>query len=350
MSHILDRYKAGINLGGWISQCRDMTPEHIAGFITEADIEQIASWGMDHVRLPIDYPVLEADDSPFEYLESGFAVIDTLIEWCKTYKLNVILDLHKAPGYAFSDNIISDQSEIKLFTDSTMQKRFVSLWEAFTRRYKNEGDNVVFELLNEVTNPHGESWNRVARKAIEAIRAIDPNRCIILGGPYFNSASGLALLELWEDEHILYTFHFYDPFVFTHQRARWMKFKDTGIHQPYPGKVEGVEILEKQYPEQAKAYSGKDITLNKELLRIYLTPALEFMKCTGKRLYCGEYGAIDNADMDSRVNWLNDMAELFAEYGIGRAYWTYKGMSFSAIDRETGEAVSAELIKAVVKN
>jgi len=345
--HIFDNYRAGINLGGWISQCK-YEPEHIAGFITEDDIKQIASWGVDHVRLPFDYPVLESDENPFEYIESGFAVIDRLIEWCKEYKLNVILDMHKAPGYNFSENVLSDQKEIKLFTDATMQKRFISLWEAFTRRYKSEGDNVIFELLNEITNPHGESWNKVARMAIEAIQAIDPNRYIILGGPYFNAAHGLKTLELWEDEHILYTFHFYEPMVFTHQRARWMKFKETGIHQPYPGEIKGWDILKKKYHEALNPHSGENEILNKDFLLRKLAPALEFAKQTGKRLYCGEYGVIDNADMDSQVNWLKDIAELFNEHNIGRAYWTYKKMDFSAID-EAGKPVSEDLIKAIVQ-
>ncbi len=56
---------------------------------------------MDHVRLPIDYMVLEDDDKPFEYKEEGFSYIDQCISWCEKYKLNIILDLHRAPGYAF---------------------------------------------------------------------------------------------------------------------------------------------------------------------------------------------------------------------------------------------------------
>jgi aryl-phospho-beta-D-glucosidase BglC (GH1 family) len=319
-AHILDRYKAGINLGGWISQCK-YQPEHIASFISEADISRIASWGMDHVRLPVDYPVIE--DSPFECHGAGFAVIDKLIGWCNKYKLNVVLDMHKAPGYSFADNNLGDQGEVKLFTDSEIQKRYIFLWEAFARRYTGERENVAFEILNEITNPHGESWNRLARKAIEAIQAIDPHRYIVLGGPYFNSVTGLDTLEIWDDEHILYTFHYYLPFEFTHQRASWTRLKDSGIHLSYP-----------------------DPAFNKEYLREQLVPALDFMKKTGKRLYCGEYGVIELADMDSRVNWLRDISELFAEYQIGRAYWTYKGMDFSSVD-ENGSPVSRELIEAI---
>jgi hypothetical protein len=256
----------------------------------------------------------------------------------------VVLDMHKAPGYAFSDHNLCDQAEIKLFSDSETQRRYISLWETFTRRYIHERDNVIFELLNEITNPHGESWNRVARKTIEAIQRIDPDRYIILGGPYFNSVNGLDSLEIWEDEHILYTFHYYIPFQFTHQRARWTHLKDTGIHQPYPGPIEGVDILTST--PQTGDYAERGAIFNKDYLLENLKPATDFMKRTGKRLYCGEYGAIELADMGSRENWLRDISELFDEHQIGRAYWTYKGMDFSSIG-EKGNPVSEALIRAI---
>ena len=62
--------KRGINLGGWMSQC-DYSRERLDGFIREDDIEKIASWGMDHIRLPIDYNVIQNDDGSMK--EEGLA-------------------------------------------------------------------------------------------------------------------------------------------------------------------------------------------------------------------------------------------------------------------------------------
>lgn len=52
-------FQAGVNLGGWISQYHRLDPAHFDRFILKPDVQRIASWGMDHVRLPVDYPVLE---------------------------------------------------------------------------------------------------------------------------------------------------------------------------------------------------------------------------------------------------------------------------------------------------
>ena len=51
-------YYRGVNLGGWLSQC-DYSDEKLDNFIKEQDFDKIASWGLDHVRIPIDYNVLE---------------------------------------------------------------------------------------------------------------------------------------------------------------------------------------------------------------------------------------------------------------------------------------------------
>jgi aryl-phospho-beta-D-glucosidase BglC (GH1 family) len=96
---------------------------------------------MDHVRLPIDYMVLEEDSNPFLYKEEGFAYIDNCIRWCINNNLNIILDLHKTAGYAFDS--LGDNS---LFENEQLKERFVSLWRAFALRYQGYGENMVFEL------------------------------------------------------------------------------------------------------------------------------------------------------------------------------------------------------------
>ena len=76
-------FQVGVNLGGWISQYPAFDTPHFDTFIAEADIRQIAGWGMDHVRLPVDYPLLEDDDQPGVYKDSGFEYIESCLEWCR---------------------------------------------------------------------------------------------------------------------------------------------------------------------------------------------------------------------------------------------------------------------------
>ena len=91
-------YTHGVNLGGWLSQC-DHTKERYDTFITEADFETIREWGLDHVRVPVDYDLVE--DADGNYKEEGFGYIRKAIEWSRKNGLNMILDLHKTYGYSF---------------------------------------------------------------------------------------------------------------------------------------------------------------------------------------------------------------------------------------------------------
>ena len=75
----------GVNLGGWYSQCNH-TEERYDNFIKKEDFSTIKSWGLDHVRLPVDYNLIQEADGTFK--ESGFKRIQTAIDWCKQNKLN----------------------------------------------------------------------------------------------------------------------------------------------------------------------------------------------------------------------------------------------------------------------
>jgi hypothetical protein len=131
----------------------------------------------------------------------------------------------------------------------------------------------------------------------------------------------------------------------THQRAYWTLLKDTGIQQPYPGKVEGFEKLKpifgaKEHFPPIEENTFFDIAYLEERMK----PAIEFAQKYNKELYCGEYGAIDKADLQSRMNYTRDTNTLFEKYKFGRALWSYKRMDFPSIT-ENNEPISPELPK-----
>lgn len=323
-------YKAGVNLGGWISQYREAKKEHFDSFITEADIAKIAGWGMDHVRLPIDYMVLEDDNKPFEYKEDGFSYVDLCVSWCDKYNLNIILDIHRAPGYAFHS-----LSENSLFEDEQMQQRYISLWQEFAKRYLSYGSNMVFELLNEIVEPNSDRWNILSKKAVKGIREIDKDRMIIIGGNHYNSVNTLHELDVIEDKNLVYTFHFYEPHIFTHQKASWEPLlKDLEFEIIYPSNEDMYEAYCSKDGEFTNKYKYDKI-VDKEYIRRFIQPALDFAKERNVNLYCGEYGVIEHAPMESNLRWHEDLSELLIEYGIGRAVWSYKLMSFPMVDRDS---------------
>ena len=74
----------GVDLGGWFSQC-DYSENRMDHFITEKDFSIIADWGLDHVRLPVDYNVMEDDDGTWK--ADGFRRIEKAIKFCAGKRL-----------------------------------------------------------------------------------------------------------------------------------------------------------------------------------------------------------------------------------------------------------------------
>ena len=332
MNPFTKMYRKGINLGGWLSQYghnKNIGDPHFHTFITIKDIAHIANIGFDHIRLPVDYMIFESDDDPGVYNENGLQHIDLCLEWCAQYNLNLILDLHYAPGFSFNAHETNC-----LFSDSNMQKRFIDIWRYFTKRYLHEGKNVSFELLNEVVEPTPGSWNTLAKRTVEQIRKMDKNRTIIIGSNDYNCVTDLKDLSIIQnDDNIVYNFHFYEPMIFTHQGASWSKIPTAyGIPTSYPSIFPGIAAFLDKHPEFTYCKQYIDRYIDIEHLRHHLQPAVDFIKETGKTLYCGEYGVIQNADPKSRSHWLKDCNQLLDEYGIGRAVWTYKAMHFGLMD------------------
>lgn len=336
-------FHSGVNLGGWLSQYPAYDYSHFDTFITPLDIRRIADWGCDHVRLPVDYPVLEADGQAGKINEHGLAYVVAALEECRANDLNVILDLHKAPGYSFDE-----LQSAALFDQPALQTRFLDLWQEVAWRLEGTQGFVAFELLNEVNLPDGEPWNCLAHQAVERIRSVDPDRLLVVGGNHYNAPDELEALVVPDDERILYTFHFYTPLVVTHQFAPWQPaMLAYGQKVDYPGHAEGLDDLIARHPDfapEVQPLVGKRFDRN--FLRKAVGPALEFARRKKQVVYCGEYGVIDRAPMETRLHWTSDLVSILREHGIGRAAWSYKAMDFGLVD-ELGKVVNEDLVRLI---
>lgn len=343
----MQHFNNGVNLGGWLSQFNRYDHGHFRSFITEPDVQQIASWGMDHVRLPVDYPVLESDEAPGSYREDGFQYIDACITWCKKYDLGLIIDLHRAPGYSFTNTLKDETRRLNtLFTEEAQQQRFIQLWQAIARRYQNAGIPLILELLNEIVLPESAPWNALAHKTVTALREVT-QLPIMIGGNNYNSAGELANLALHNDPLVYYTFHFYEPLLFTHQKAHWTSVAaEYDQTLDYPGAFTGLTAFLEKAPHWKSEHGWyAHRPLNRDLLMEFMRPALDFA-ATGRALYCGEFGVIDAAPVESRRNWLKDLIDILRQHQIGRSVWSYKQMNFGLVDAN-GQVVDPEVVQIV---
>lgn len=303
----------GIDLGGWFSQC-DYSRDRLDHFITPADLDVIAGWGLDHVRIPVDYNVLE--DAEGNRSAEGYDRIARVLDQCRQRGLRVVLDLHKTAGFSFD----SGEKEEGFFSSPAYQERFYTLWERLAESFADP-DRVAFELLNEITDrTFITSWNRIAAECIARIRRVAPRSLILVGSYWNNSADAVPELDKPADDRVIYNFHCYDPLAFTHQGAFWVPELDQAARPSF-------------------AESG----ITEELFEQKFAPAIAAAEERGTCLYCGEYGVIEHATPEDTVRWFRTIHAVFERHQIARSAWTYRQMNFGLSDPRL-DAVRSELI------
>jgi len=179
---------------------------------------------MNVVRFYLSYQTFEDDAQPFRYKDTGWAWLDQNVDWAKQHNVRLILNLHDpAGGY---------QSLGKggaLWGDERNQKRFIELWRAIAERYRAEPIIAGFDLLNEpIPTSNIEQWKSLAERTIEEIRQVDQHHMVFIervnavGGDW--SENEQRNFFKVSDPNVVYEFHFYKPFHFTHQGADWASF------------------------------------------------------------------------------------------------------------------------------
>lgn len=328
----------GVNLGGWLSQCNH-TKERYDTFIVEKDIEVIKSWGADHIRVPVDYDLVETAEG--EYKEEGFGYIQKAIDWARANGLNMVLDLHKTFGYSFD----SGENESGFFDNEKYQERFYKLWEEFAKRFGKYEDMLAFELLNEVTKKeYCDSWNRISTECIKRVRKYAGTIKILVGGYYNNSIEALKDLEKPYDENIVYNFHCYEPLIFTHQGAYWIKEMDKSFRMPFDSTYgDYIKYNNANLEHSTGDMSGFDPAnrIGIEYFERYVEEAVRVANERNVALYCGEYGVINLASSEDALKWYECICSCFNKYNIARAAWSYKEMDFGLSDDHMKDVLPA---------
>lgn len=331
--------RKGTNIAHWLSQS-EARGEKRAAFFTKSDIQKIVTLGFDHIRLPIDEEQLWDENGNRH--KAAFQLLKNGIDWCQESGLRVIVDLHILRSHHFNAAVKP------LWTDAKEQEKFFDLWRDLSKTLKEYPNNLVaYELMNEAVAEDHESWNRLLVNAFRAIREIEPERTIVIGSNRWQSTETFDALKVPEnDPNILLSFHFYEPFLLTHYKAKWTFLKAYNGPVHYPGVILSKSEYEK-LPNDIKPEVEEyvDVEFNKALLLKKWRKPIQKAKEMGLPLYCGEFGIIANAPKTDTLNWYKDMIALFEETGIGFANWNYKSDNFGLLNNDNTE--NTDLIKIV---
>ena len=249
-------------------------------YITEADIRFIASTGANTIRLPFNYKLFTDEDymGLTNNRGEGFRWIDKVVEWCRKAGLYLILDMHDCPGSQTGDNIDDGFGYPWLFESEKSQLLFCDIWQQIARRYRNETVILGYELMNEPIAHYfknKEELNQrlepLYKRALKAIRSVDRNHVVLLGGARWNS--DFFMFSDWTfDNNIMYTCH--------------------------------------RYGGEATAKAINDY--------------ISFRDKTGLPMYMGEIGHNTN-------QWQSDFVKVMKDNNIGYTFWPYKKLDGSCM-------------------
>ncbi|MDN3581496.1 glycoside hydrolase family 5 protein [Mucilaginibacter flavus] len=298
----------------WLEQTWNKAPLG-QGAIKDADFKLLKKLGYKSLRLPIAFAYFENGQIPTAQL---FIYIDKVVKQSRKYGFKLVLDLHN--GNLNDTNYTAQTAKI------------INIWLNITKRYASvSADDLLFELYNEPPHMNPDVWKDAAYNIVTALRKVDKTRTYIIGASNYNSIYELSRFVRLADENIIYTFHFYEPFFFTHQGAAWIgnQVATTGVTFPYSAEnfpalnpnAKGTpgESHYNLYPKDGNERSVNDkLQIVKNWGNKYAVPII-----------CGEYGVYNKyADLDSRCRYIKAVRAALKRLNIPGMMWDYNS-SFS---------------------
>lgn len=331
----LARLATGANVCRWFRYPTATTDDFFANYLSDDEAAAMRRMGLRHVRLCVAPKVLMNPDTGMP-MARELAFVDAAINRFVKNDLMVVVDIHN--------------EERALVETPEGQAKFIKLWTALAQHWsKTNPEMVMLEIVNEpVFDGKEAEWSNLQERLVALIRAKAPRHTIVATGPNWGGIDGLRKIKPVADRNVVYSFHCYDPFAFTHQGATWSSDNVKPLRNvPYPSSPEAVAPLLPSLPADAQALLRQygEERWNRERLAARFGQAIAWGKQHGVPLYCGEFGVFPpHSDPAARARWFNDFGSILSENGVGWASWGWdEGFGFNR-QRENGRLVVDEVV------
>jgi len=321
----LDKLAKGINLSNWFNDFSDKS--QFGTRFTSNHFASIKAAGFTYVRLPIGPTILCEPTNISQIQPANVAAVDQAIRNITNSGLSVIIDIH-AYGDAF---------EIRLATDPVTRSNFRMFWKNLANYFKKyDTTQVFFEIWNEphvgaaqaVAGIDKNWWMPFQGQLIQSIREATPEHYIVAGAENWNSWYDLTLLQPYTAKNIVYNFHFYDPYLFTHQGADWSGPPYSNLRNvPYPGNPQNTSaLISSTTPTDIKNllnwYGAQKY--NSDSINYAIRVAYGWGLSKNVPIICNEFGVYKAyTPAESRLKYHQDVRNALVKYKMGWAVWDY---------------------------
>ena len=310
----LERLATGANVCLWFRFPRGESAKHFENYIPDSEAEMMARIGLKHVRLCVA-PKVIMEAATGAVREDRAQFLEAAIQRFHRAGLLVMVDIHNEDRAA----------EL----NPEWQEAFVRFWGALAARLaKFDPELTLLETINEpVFAKREEEWNTLNARLVAAIREQAPQHTIVTSGPNWGGIDGLKKLKLLPDRNVVYSFHCYDPFTFTHQGATWSGEDVKPLRAvPYPSSPEAVApllpALEAHPGSKSMVEKYGREQWNKEKLAARFRQGIVWGAQHQVPLYSGVFGVFPpRAKPEHRANWFRDFGQVLAENKIGWGVW-----------------------------
>jgi len=328
-------FNKGVNLTGWFSAGSARSIPFYK--YTKKDLENIKSLGCDVIRLPINLHYMTNGQPDYKVDTMLFHYLDQVIVWTDELGLKLILDNHTIDGA----------------NANTVKVPLMKIWPQMARRYKNAPTSVIYEILNEPNTFAAADWAKIQKSVLDTIRTIDTLHTVIVTGADWGGIAGLTKLLPLADKKLIYSFHFYDPFLFTHQAATWASpsLGDLG-NVPFPYNASKMPAcptsLKGTWVESSLSYSYKtDGTVAK--LKSTIDQAINFGKKYNVPIFCGELGVfITKSPVADRAEWYKAVTGYLTEKSVPWTMWDYQG-GFGLFNKGSNETFEYDINRPIAE-
>ncbi len=324
----------GVAFGNFIWNEEIPTTHH-----SEIDYQRVKDMGMNIIRFYLNYKTFEDDNSPYSYKQTGWDWLDQNIAWAKKYGVYLIFNMH-APQGGYQSQGTGDA----LWTDVENQNRLTALWKAIAERYKTESQIIGFGLVNEPVPTNDLSqWQQLAQRITNEIRTVDKNHIVVVERAIY--VKGKAETEDYNfpsitDNNLVYEFHIYDPYEYTHQLFSWANLGDGGRYPDetifslnnaewYTATFDNPKL--KSGNNDWKYFEGEKYKISDTAIKFGL-PALVGAGATG-RVY---FDKIEINEFDANGNFTRKLLEMNLDNIDGWGYWSMNNTGSYGLAQNTG--------------